>query len=317
MLPVGQKIALAKMKSRATFIVGCSLTAAVAGCLAASARTVEHRPSWALTHCGALATTLTFNERLICSDRDLRRLDRALGTAYRAKETILDPEQTEALRNDHSNWQLRTCRDITGRHASTEIVQKCLSQALRLRKQFVEALPVDRADVPYRLSRFERLLLQNYAGSGPGVLNSMISGADDAVIAGLRRVFMAIMPGEAKQDIPVSAPQTASDFIENAFGDSATLEGDRYFIDWGAKIHDGSQQGMFVIDLETGDMTMASISAQPQPQLFIWELACTPQSLKDFARIRFRQQADQSANAFAFGKPREAVQEYINANPCR
>ncbi len=74
---------------------------------------------------------------------------------------------------------------------------------------------------------------------------------------------------------------------------------------------------MFVIDLETGDMTMASISAQPQPQLFIWELACTPQSLKDFARIRFRQEADQSAKDFAFGKPRDVVQEYINANPCR
>jgi len=73
---------------------------------------------------------------------------------------------------------------------------------------------------------------------------------------------------------------------------------------------------MFVIDLETGDMTMASISAQPQPQLYIWELACTPPSLKDFARGRFRLQADQSANDFAFGRPREAVQEYINSKPC-
>jgi hypothetical protein len=305
------------MKSRTTFIVGCSLIVAVEGCLAVSARTVEYRPSWEFTHCGALPRTLTSNERLICSDRDLRQLDQALGTAYRAKETILNPAQTEALRHDEIEWKVRTCREIAGRHAPTEIVRKCLSQALRLRRQFVEALPVDRADVPYRLSRFERLLLQNYSGSGPGVLNMMISGADDAVRAGLRRVFMAIMPGEAKQDIPMSVPQTASDFIENAFGDSATLEDDRYFIDRGAKIHDGSQQGMFVIDLETGDMTMASISAHPKPQLFIWELACTPQSLKDFARIRFRQEADHSANDFAFGKSREAVQEYINANPCR
>jgi hypothetical protein len=55
-------------------------------------------------------------------------------------------------------------------------------------------------------------------------------------------------------------------------------------------------KSMFVIDLETDDMTMASISAQPHPQLFIWELACTPQSLKIFSRIRFRQEAYQSAN---------------------
>jgi hypothetical protein len=42
-----------------------------------------------------------------------------------------------------------------------------------------------------------------------------------------------------------------------------------------------------------------------------------PQSLKDFARNRFRREADQSANIFAFGRSREAVREYINANPCR
>jgi hypothetical protein len=247
----------------------------------------------------------------------LRQLDRALGTAYRAKETLLSPAQTEALRHDNIEWQIRTCREITGRHASADIVRKCLLDALRLRQQFVEALPVDRPDVPYRLSHFERGLLQNYAGNPPGVLNRMISVGDDAVRAGLRRVFTAIMPGEARQDIPISAPHTASDFIANAFGDEAVLdEGGRYFIDFGAKIHEGSQQGIFVIDLETGDMTMASISAQPQPQLFIWELACTPQSLRDFARNRFRREVDESATLFAFGRPREDVREYINANPC-
>ena len=86
------------MKSRTTFIVGYSLTVAVAEWLAVSARTVGHRSSWEFTNYGTLPKTLTFNERLICSDRDLRRLDRALGTAYRAKETILDLAQMEALR---------------------------------------------------------------------------------------------------------------------------------------------------------------------------------------------------------------------------
>jgi hypothetical protein len=306
------------MKPRTAFMVGCSLTVAVAGGLAVGARTVEHPPSWEFTHCGAPPKTLTFNERLICSDRDLRQLDRALFTAYRAKETLLSPAQTDALRHDDIEWQVRTCRDITGRHASTDIVRKCLSDALRLRQQFVEALPVDRADVPYRLSHFERLLLQNYAGSPPGVVNMMISGGDDAVRAGLRRVFTAIMPGEAKQDIAVSAPHTASDFIENAFGDGATLEGDRYFVDFGAKIHEGSRQGMFVVDLETGDMTIASIDAYPSPVLYVWELACTPQSLKDFARGRFRREADQSAKDFASlvrDQP-ERIREYINSSSC-
>jgi uncharacterized protein len=293
----------------------CLLAGAVGGSLATNAWALKLQSTWETTDCDASPKSLTFNEALICSNHDLRRRDRALAATYRAKELILNSKQKEALRRDHNEWQVLTCRDVTGRHASTEIVRRCLFEALFRRARFVEALPVDRADTAYRLSRFERTILKNYV-AGPGVLNMMVSGDDDAVRAGLRRVFTAIMPGDVNQDIPVSAPHTATAFIENAFGDSATLEADRYFIDDGAKIHDGSQQGLFVVDMRTGDMTMASISAQPQPQLFIWELECTPQSLKDFARIRFRQQAERSANDFAHGRPREAVQEYINANPC-
>jgi hypothetical protein len=270
-------------------------------------------------YCGAPPKTQTFNERLICSDHDLRRLDKALGAAYLSKEALLDPAQIEALRHDDIEWQLWTCREITGRHAATPIVQKCLSEALPLRKTFVEALPTERTDVSYRMSRFERLLLQNYAGRGqPSVLSMMISSKDDAVRAGLRRVFAAIMPGEAKQGIPVSAPRTASDFVGNAFGDAATLEGDRYFVDDGAKIHDGARQGLFVVDLETGDVTMASIDAYPSPALYIWELACTPNSLKDFSRALYRREADEEAKQFAslVGDQPEPVREYINSAPC-
>jgi len=292
------------------------LALAVVGLVAVSARTAKHPSAWEFARCGEPPKTLTFNERLICSSGGLRQLDRALGTAYRAKEAVLDAAQTEALRHDHVEWQVQTCRDITGRHPSSAIVRKCLFKALRLRQQFVAALPLDRADVPYRLSHFERVLLQNYV-AGPGVLNIMSYTPDDAVRAGLRRVFAAIISREAGQDFPALAPHTVSDFINNAFGDGAQLEASRYFVDFGGKIHDGSQQGMFVVDLETGDMTMASVSANPPARLYIYELACTPQSLKDFARSRFRRQADRSAEDFAFGhQPKEPVQEYISSEPC-
>jgi len=294
------------------------LALAVVGLLSASERAEAHDPSWEFVRCRAPAKTLTFNERVICANADLRKLDHALGTAYRAKEAFLNPAQTEALRRDHNEWGVDACQDIKGPQRPYDLARNCLLEALPLRRQFVEALPVDRADVSYRLSRFERVILKNYVG-GPGVLNMMISGHDDAVRAGLRRVLTAIMPGEANQNIPVSAPHTASDFIQNAFGDGATLEADRYFVDFGGRIHEGSRQGMFVVDLETGDMTMASINAFPSPALYIWELACTPQSLKDFARDRFRRQADRSAKDFAslFGDQPEPVQKYVSSKPCQ
>jgi hypothetical protein len=272
---------------------------------------------WEFTHCEARSKKFSFNERLISSNEDLRQLDKALGSAYRAKEAFLDSAQIEALHRDHFEWQITTCRDVTGRHASAEIVRKCLVEAMRLRRTFVTALPVDRADVPYRLSTFERLLLSHYAGNAPGILNTMISAPDDATRAGVRRVFAAIMPGEASQSAPAMAPHTVSDFIENAFGDGAEVEAGRYFVDYGAKIHDGSQQGMFVVDLSTGDVTMASISAQTPAQLYIWELACTPEALREFSRIRFRRAAHRSAEQFALpGQPTEPVREHIHTKSC-
>jgi hypothetical protein len=270
--------------------------------------------------CGVPAKALTLNEQLICFHEDLQKLDVALAAGYRQKVRQLNDAQIDALRIDHRLWFLETCvGDRSGAHPpSAATAHTCLLNELPKRREFVASLPVDQPDVPYRLSRFERVLLKRYAGNGIGILNGMQAGvSDDAVRSGLRRVFSAVLPTSTDSHFDGKSSPT-SQFIGAAFGDSAfKLENDRYFVDFGAKPHDGSLEGMFVVDMESGEIALAIIEAQT-PALSMWEKSCISPELRSFSRARFRAVAQRAAIDFHLdGVSKSELAEYVGTTPCR
>ena len=268
--------------------------------------------------CGVPAKALTLNEQLICSHQNLWKLDIALAAAYRQKVRQLNAAQIDALRIDHNLWFLETCvGDRSGAHPlSAATARACLLDELPRRREFVAALPVDQPDVPYRLSRFERVLLKRYAGNGIGILNGMQTSASDAVRVGLRRVFAAVLPTALEPHYSGKGSPT-SQFIGAAFGDSAfELENDRYFVDFGAKPHDGSLEGMFVVDMESGEIALAIIEAI-DPALLMWEKSCISPELRSFSRARFREVTQRAASDLHLdGISKSELTEYVGTTPC-
>lgn len=279
------------------------------------------QPPWELTpvRCGATAKALTLNEQLICADQDLWKLDVALAAAYGQKVKRLNAAQIDALRIDHNLWFADTCvGDKSGAHPlSAATARACLRNELARRQEFVAALPVDKPDMPYLLSRFERALLKRYAGSGIGILNGMDTHAGDAVRVGLRRVFAAVLPATSDPHFDVKSSPT-SQFITATFDDSPfEPENDRYFVDFGAKPHDGALEGMFVVDMESGEVALAIVEAQT-PALSIWEKSCISPGLQSFSRIRFREVAQRAAIDFHLeGISSNELSEYVGTTPCR
>jgi hypothetical protein len=243
-----------------------------------------------------------------------------LSAAYQKKAHQLTDAQVDALRIDHNHWFGRTCVGDRrgGHHLTSDVAVECLRRELPKRREFVLALPVDLPEAPYRLSGFERTLLQRYAGLGLGLVNGMDRHSrrpEDAVRSGLRRVFAAVLPARLNfSDMKGSPP---SQFIQAMFGDSPfELEADHYFVDYGAMPHNGSLQGAFVVDLETGELTLALIDAQG-PTLDVWEKACTSSPLRDFSRARFQKIAAEAAVTFQVGSvPVAKVSEHIRSTTC-
>jgi len=222
---------------------------------------------------------LILNERLMCSDRDVREASITLWTAYKEKAKELDAAQIDALRADHGVWFLSTCMgDRAGRYPLTaDVARACLLRELPKREQFVRNLPTDRPTVPYILTRFERAMLQRFFGSTMALLNA----PNNALQGGLMRVFGAILPDKLEQSFdPTGSPTFYFMRIGYVVPE---LESGRYFDAWGAQPRNGGFQGVFVVDMETGETTLAFIDAST-PSFSAWEKACISSSFRDKSR---------------------------------
>ena len=276
-----------------------------------------------LGSCGELAGATTLQKQVMCADEELRNASAALVTAYKEKAGELNPLQLDALRIDHNLWIGETCvGDRSGAlPLSAATALACLRDELPKRRQFVLALPVDKPEKSYLLSHFERALLARYAGLGIGLINNMGVNSrrpEDAVRAGLRRAFAAVLPN--KLTWPYLSGSPVSQFVQVAFGDDALrLEAGRFFIDFGAMPHSGSQQGAFIVDMETGELSLAMIDASSSsPMLAIWEKACVSSSLRDFSRARFRIFAAKAMELFLdHNRPKVDMSEDIGSTPCQ
>lgn len=261
--------------------------------------------------CDRASKAMTPNENLICSDPDIHTLDEALSAAYREKAQQLDAGQLDALRIDHNLWAMRTCvGDRSGAHPlSRDSAQTCLLQDILKRRDFVRELPVDRPEVPYRLSRFERTLLENYAKIDVGIVNGMENHPQDAVRRALRRIFAAILP--ATLSLPDAHGSPADQFIQTMLLDSAVKQrAAGYFVDQGAKPHDGLLGGMFAVDMETGDVALAMIDSSDHV-IQIWEKACLSASFRDGSQTLFLQVAEEIADRSA-SNPNAKVPVRVN-----
>lgn len=253
---------------------------------------------------------LLLNERLLCSVPELGQAYAALTATYREKATQLDAAQIESLRIEHNFWFLQTCMgDVAGRYPlSADVARACLLKELPRRRQFVRDLPTDRPAVPYMLTRFERAMMQRFFGSGLGLRND----PKDALQGGLMRVFGAILPDKLEKTFDPTA-RPVSYFMQ--IGDVVLkLEGDRYVVAWGAQPRNGGFQGAFVVDMETGETSLAFIDAT-KPSFSAWEKACISSPFRDMSRELIRK-----ATAQGSFRPISAESEIageFDSTPCR
>jgi hypothetical protein len=263
--------------------------------------------------------------QLLCSDPDLRAADVALSKAYQEKIAQLEPAEVDALRADSRVWWLLLCLDNGPLNdPQSEVARACLKQELAERRQVVLALPTDRAKAAYLFSQTELDLLRAYGDGRPGVIYSILVHHTPLAV-GLRRVFAAVLPRKlevpienASADLLALSRFTIDTFLHAAFDDTSHLEYGHYFVDYGRKSNYSSDQGMFVVDLETGETALAFIDSD-KSSLVIWEKACASSSFRDESAALFRKYATQSLasvhelDAFI----RDEVAGEIHSTPCK
>jgi hypothetical protein len=230
-----------------------------------------------------------------------------------------------ALFIDENLWFAKTCVGTPSQPPPPDTARACLLEEIPKLRQFIVTLPVDRPEVPYRLSGFERALLQRYTKYPVGIVNGISFDAPmDAVRAGLVRVFRAILPAKFNPHYENEKATAVTEYMSAVGADSASLEADRYIVVDGYMPHNGSLGGMFIVDMATGDAVLAIISTLQAygmaPTLDLWEKSCIPQSLKDFALNRVRERANKSADKWHAvmnkGEPRVDLRETVNPMPC-
>jgi uncharacterized protein YecT (DUF1311 family) len=226
--------------------------------------------------------------QLLCSDPDLRAADIALSNAYQKKIAQLELAQVDALRIDSKVWWQSTCVGAGAMPLLTEVARICLKRKLTERRQFVVAFPTDRPKAAYLFSHTELGLLRTYLGQSGG-LTSGIANDRDALAVGMRRVFAALL---SKPEPPFEnmGGYTADDFMNAALVDTASLEDGRYFVDYASDPHNDLLPRMFVVDLETGETTLAFIDDEV-PSLEIWQKECISDALSDESFVLFQKSA--------------------------
>jgi hypothetical protein len=251
----------------------------------------------------------------MCSDKELRRLDSTLAAAYRNKANNFDSAQLFALYVDQNLW-FSICRGRTG-DLSVEETRACLLTEIPKLRDFVAGLIVDPVQVPYRLTRFERALLQRYAGAG----FSPIGGIDgppreDAYDQGMRRVIGAVLPEQFDPAYESGYLSAAKLYIHIMSGSEGNVEADRYFVASAAMLRNGTLGGIFIVDMTTGDAAFAVTQIYNMPlTLDVWEKTCVPSSFKEFSLNRFREGANKAASAF-HDEPTERLVEKVTYVPC-
>ncbi len=260
--------------------------------------------------------------QLVCSDPDLRAADIALSKAYQEKSAQLDPAEVAALRSDSKAWWTYSCvgngRD--GRPPSREVVRMCLKQALTERRQFVFALPTDRPKSAYLFSQTElgllRTKMRTYSVVGGGLINRT---GYDALTIGLRRVFAAVLPHKPAPRYAISDSLTrftADAFWHATSDDAAALEDGRYMVDYGSDWGQVGVEGMFVVDLETGETILAFVDEE-EPVLLIWQKACVSQSLQHESYALFQKYIRQMLKVgWPRGPANGEVDSRIYSTPC-
>ena len=263
--------------------------------------------------------------KLLCSDPDLRAADIALSKAYKEKIAQLEPAEVDALRADSRVWWLLLClADLHLDDPHAEAARACLKREFDERRQIVLALPTDRPKGAYLFSHTELDLLRGYGSERRDVIYSILDH-NTALAVGLRRVFAAVLPRKlevpienASADLLALSRFSIDAFLHAAFEDTSHLEYDRYFVDYGRKSNYSSDQGMFVVDLKTGETALAFIDSD-KSSLVIWEKACASTSFRDESAALFRKYATQSLasvhelDAFI----RDEVAGEIHSTPCK
>ena len=229
--------------------------------------------------------------QLMCSDPELRVADLALSNAYREKIAQLGPAQIDALRSDSRHWWSFMCVGEDPRNAplAPEAARACLERELAERRQLVLALPAHRQNPTYLFTRTELGLLRTY----PRRTRGLISGIDtihNALRIGLRRVFAAVL---AKPEPRYENAATVDEFLNVIVVDTAMIEDGHYLVDFGDNSsHTMWGEGLFVVDLETGETALAFIDDE-MPQLEIWRKECSSPPFERESDTLFQKYASQ------------------------
>lgn len=268
--------------------------------------------------CNVPSRELTLSQRLMCSEKALRQLDGTLTAAYRNKANSLDSAQLFALYVDQNLW-FSLCQGRTG-DLSVEATRACLLTEIPKLRDFVSRLTVDPVQVPYRLTRFERALLQRYAGAGFSPIGRIDGPArEDAYAQGLRRVIGAVLPKQFDPGYEGGYASAADLYIHIMTTSAGNIEADRYFVASGAMPRNGTLEAMFIVDMTTGDAAFAMMDVTQvydmPPTLDVWVKTCVPTPFKEFSLGRFREGAKKAATIF-HKEPVEKLVEKVTDVPC-